>query len=142
MKLEYHIQSDRVHTIAYTFFRVLSGLLLMINGWSKWLALPDASLDFPDPLGIGSTLSIYLAIFSELICGLALVLGLMTRIASIPIVITFVVAVFLVHGNDPFDVKQTAMLYLIASLYIIVKGSGRFSLDELIKSLDKGRTAQ
>ncbi len=133
MKFKASLQSSRTHAIAYALLRVSIGILLTINGCNTWQALPDGSFhDFPDPIGVGSALSFYLVIFSELICGLAIALGLLTRLASLPVMMTFIVAVFLVHGNDPFDVKQPAILYLLASLYFIVKGSGLFSLDRSI----------
>ena len=131
MKLKHNLQSQETHAIAYALLRVAIGMLLIINGWNKWQALPGYINDFPDPLGVGSELSLYLVIFAELICGLAIALGLMTRLASLPVTMTFIVAVFLVHGNDLFDVKQAPILYLIASIYFMVKGSGRFSLDSL-----------
>ncbi len=142
MKLKLDLQSEQANTLAYAFFRTAFGVLLMINGWNKWVALPESADDFPDPLGIGSAVSIYLAIFCEFICGLAIALGLMTRLTSFPVAVTFTVAVFLVHGNDPFDVKQVAILYLIASIYMLVNGSGRFSLDGFIRSemTDKQRS--
>lgn len=133
MKLKDSLQSSRTHAIAYALLRGSIGILLTINGCNTWQALHDGSIqDFPDPIGVGSEFSLYLVIFAELICGLAIALGLFTRLASLPVMMTFIVAVFLVHGNDPFDVKQPAILYLVASLYFIVKGSGIFSLDRSI----------
>jgi len=40
----------------------------------------------------------------------------------------------MVQVKEPFRVSQTGILYLIVSMYIMVKGSGRFSLDHLIWS--------
>ncbi len=136
MKLKYNIP------LTYPLFRIAFGILLMINGWSKWITLPYSSSDFPDPLGIGSTFSIYLAILSELICGLAILLGFKTRIVSLPVIVTFTVAVFLVHTNDPFDVKQVAILYLITSIYIMLKGSGNISIDKYIRSLKMAKSKE
>lgn len=134
MKFKENLQSSHTHAIAYVLLRVSIGILLTINGYNTWQALADSSIqDFPDPIGVGSEFSFYLVIFAELICGLAIALGLLTRLASLPVMMTFIVAVFLIHGNDPFDVKQPAILYLIASLYFIVKGSGLFSLDRYIE---------
>lgn len=133
MAFKNSLQSSRAHAIGYALLRGTIGILLTINGWNTWKSLPDGTIhDFPDPIGVGSALSFYLVIFAELICGLAITLGLLTRLASVPVMMTFIVAVFLVHGNDPFDVKQPAILYLVASLYFIVKGSGLFSLDRSI----------
>lgn len=126
--------SQNSYEIAYAFLRIAVGILLFINGWNKWYTLPDSTIGFPDPLGVGANLSLYLVIFSELICGFAIMLGLFTRIASLPVIVTFFVAVFLIHKNDHFDVKQTALLYLIVSTYFIINGSGSYSLDKILSS--------
>lgn len=123
-------------TSAYALLRMAFGTLLIINGWNKWIALPDASIDFPDPLGIGPVFSIYLAIFAELIGGLAILVGFRARLASLPVIATFIVAVFLVHARDSFDEKQVAILYLVTALYILLAGSGRLSVDGYLQSLN------
>ena len=48
--------------------RVFFGLLLMNHGIQKWSNFQELSAAFPDPLGVGSPLSLGLAIFGELVC--------------------------------------------------------------------------
>lgn len=45
--------------------RILFGILLMSHGVQKWANYDVMSGSFPDPLGIGSQLSLVLAIFGE-----------------------------------------------------------------------------
>ena len=57
---------------------------------------------FADPLGLGGQLSLGLASFAEFFCAIAVAIGLLTRLASVPVIILFTVAFFIIHGDDPF----------------------------------------
>ena len=61
-------------------------------------------------------------------------IGLGTRLATIPLMITMLVAAFIGHGADPFGRKETALLYLMIYLTIFVIGSRKYSIDYLISS--------
>ena len=52
--------------------RILFGILLMSHGVQKWANYDVMSGSFPDPLGIGSQLSLVLAIFGEMVCSIPL----------------------------------------------------------------------
>ena len=86
-----------------------------------------------DPLGIGAGLSLFLAGGAEFFCSLALAVGLFTRLASLPLAFTMVVAVGVVHWADPFKKKEFALLYLFAYLLIFLAGPGRYSIDAWMK---------
>ena len=47
--------------------RIIFGILLMNHGIQKWSNFQELSMTFPDPLGLGSPLSLGLAIFGELV---------------------------------------------------------------------------
>lgn len=51
--------------------RIIFGVLLMNHGIEKWSNYQELSTVFPDPLGVGSPLSLGLAIFGELACSMA-----------------------------------------------------------------------
>lgn len=76
-------------------------------------------------------MSLALAIFAEFFCSALLVLGLFTRWASIPLIITMGVAVFDIHIDDGFAVMEKALLYLTAYLSILILGPGKLSLDRV-----------
>ena len=48
--------------------RILFGVLLLSHGIQKWTNFSVMSESFPDPLGVGSTLSLGLAVFGEVFC--------------------------------------------------------------------------
>jgi putative oxidoreductase len=88
---------------------------------------------FGDPIGIGEGPSLVLTVFAELVCGVLLALGLFTRAALIPLIVTMAVAVFIVHGPDPLADKEFAILYLVPYVALFFYGPGKFSLDRFMK---------
>ena len=84
---------------------------------------------FPDPLGIGSPLSLGLAIFGEMACSMAFIIGFLYRLAMLPMIFTMGVAFFVVHGSDPFAVKELAFVYLIVFVLMYIVGPGKFAVD-------------
>ena len=125
---------DRLSSIGLLLLRVfLGGFMLFAHGWPKLAGFADKSGGFPDPLGIGSPASLTLAVFAEVLCALVLMLGLLTRAVAIPLLITMVVAAFLVHADDPFQKKEFALLYAIPFLSLIFTGAGSFSVDAKLK---------
>lgn len=114
------------------FLRVAFGLLMMVHGWGKFSNFEQMSGGFPDPFGLGPTVSLSLAIFAELGCSLLLLLGLGTRLALVPLIITMLVAIFYAHAGDPWGDKEMAVLYLTVYAALMATGPGRFSLDRIL----------
>ena len=116
--------------------RVVFGVMLMNHGIDKWPNYQELSAVFPDPLGIGSPLSLGLAIFGELACSMAFIIGFLYRLAMIPMIFTMCVAFFIVHADDPFAVKELAFVYLVVFVLMYIVGPGKFAVDRWIsKSL-------
>jgi putative oxidoreductase len=120
-------------------FRCGFATVMMINhGLPKLLSFNESAAKFLDPLGVGASLSFALVVFAEFFCSLAIILGLLTRFAAIPLIITMAVAFFIIHAHDGWDKKEIAFLYLIAFLFISFVGAGKISIDNLIaKALAK-----
>jgi len=97
---------------------------------SKLLA--GGEIQFGNPIGLGPTISLILAVFSEFICSILVGIGLGTRLASIPLLITMAVAAFVSHGPDPFARKELAILYMLFYILLLITGSGKYSIDYLL----------
>jgi len=67
------------------------------------------------------------------ICAILLVLGLGTRLATIPLIVTMAVAAFITHGADPFARKELALFYLAAYFVLLINGSGKYSFDNYFR---------
>lgn len=115
--------------LALLFLRLAFGLLMMVHGWSKLQGFSEMSGSFPDPIGVGSAVSLSLAIFAEFFCSILLILGFLTPLATIPLIITMLVAAFIAHADDPWSTKEKAVLFLAAYITLLVSGPGRYSLD-------------
>lgn len=79
--------------------RILFGVLLMSHGVQKWANFDAMSESFPDPLGVGSQMSLILAIFGELACSLAFIFGFLYRLAMIPMIFTMGMAFFIIRKS-------------------------------------------
>lgn len=113
--------------------RVATGALLLFgHGMTKLLNFSERAGVFPDPLGVGSELSLSLAIFAEVFCALAVILGFMTRFAAFPVVFTMLVIMLIVHSGDPWGDKESALLFAIPFVTLLLTGPGKFSLDHVL----------
>jgi putative oxidoreductase len=105
--------------------------LLLLHGWRKLTGFSEMSGKFPDPLGVGSPMSLAMAVFGEVICALLVALGLFTRGAAAVLAITMATAFFLVHKgvlSGP-NSGELAFVYLAGWITLFITGAGRFSLD-------------
>lgn len=107
------------------------GAMLWQHGWPKLAAFSEKMDGFADPFGLGPGISLTLIVLAEVLCSTLIVLGLWTRIASIPLIIGMAVVVFMVKGDAGFAEQELAVLYLIAFLAILFTGSGRFAIDRI-----------
>lgn len=112
------------------FLRLFFGGFILLHGFPKLEKLLSGSTEFADPFGIGAQASLFLTVFAEFVCAILLILGLFTRLAVIPLIVTMLTAVFIIHGNDPLSDKEHASLYLIVFFCIYLLGPGRFSIDD------------
>jgi putative oxidoreductase len=112
---------------------VFGGLLLTQHGWDKLIKFSSLRYSFPDPFhAIGSTAALSLTLFAEVLCSIFVILGLMTRLAAIPLVITFLVIVFMVKGNASIGERELPVMYLAAFMVILAAGPGKASVDKLM----------
>lgn len=113
--------------------RIAVGVFMLSHGIGKFLKLFGSEpIMFADPIGIGETASLALTVFAEVFCSLLLIFGIATRFAAIPLPITMLVAVFIVHANDGFGKQELPLLYLFIYLTIAIAGAGKLSIDNWI----------
>lgn len=122
---------NRKNDIALLLLRLtFGGAMIYGHGWGKLLRLfGDDPITFADPFGIGPTASLALAAFAEVLCALLIMVGLFTREATVPLIITMLVAIFFRHWGDPFGKVEKALLYLIPYISLMLTGPGWYSID-------------
>ena len=119
--------------LSLLILRIAGGALMLTHGISKIAPLFGTDpIQFPDPIGLGATTSLALTVFAEVFCAALLILGLATRFAAIPLLITMLVAVFVVHIADPFANQELPLLYASIYLVILIAGAGKFSIDNMV----------
>lgn len=112
--------------------RLAAGGLMLTHGTPKLIKLFEGGeIQFADTFGLGMGITLALVVFAEFICSVLIILGLGTRLAAIPLIITMFTAAFVIHAADPFQRKEMAILYLIMYVVIAITGPGKHSLDYL-----------
>lgn len=121
-------------TLSFTslILRLTVSGAMLTHGIAKIQSFDQLSTTFPDPIGLGHLTSLLLAIGAEVGGSIFLILGLLTRLALIPLMFTMGVVVFIVSAGAPFASKELALLYLLIYVAIFAIGAGKFSLDNLI----------
>jgi putative oxidoreductase len=130
---------DKATFLGPTLARLTVGLVFIGTGWGKLHTLPDvteffASLHIPAP-GFNARL----AASTEFFGGILVLLGLGTRLASLPLAFTMVVAILTAKRGDIHGLTDLVGFeewsYLVLFLWLAVAGAGPLSLDRLIARL-------
>ena len=108
-------------------------LLFLMHGWPKVTHYAERASKFANPIGVGPEVSFALVVFAEVVCSALVIVGLATRLASIPVVIFMLVAILIQHADDPWGKKELAVVFLTSFLTLFFTGGGRYSLDALIR---------
>ncbi|MEI7735719.1 MAG: DoxX family protein [Ferruginibacter sp.] len=116
---------------AMLLLRLGIGILMMMHGYDRLVHFGNYQHDFTNFLGIGSTMSLALVVFAEFFCSLFIILGLFTRLATIPLIIAMCVIYFKVNDGHVFIKSENAPLYLISYLVLLLIGPGKISVDSM-----------
>lgn len=120
--------------IVFTIIRVVMGLFLSINfGILYKMPVQDwfvSDLAEHMPYLLFPTFFAWAASLSEVVGGLFLAIGLLTRLASFFIVCTMIgAATFKLTVTGNYWEAMPSMVFLMIGLYHLMLGSGRFGLD-------------
>jgi putative oxidoreductase len=130
------------------FARLALGIIFFAHGAQKLLGLfggPGMSNSiqfFEQSLGIPPFLAV-IAIVTEFFGGIALIIGLLTRIAAIGLVIDMLVAIYKVHLSNGFFMNwynvpnkghgiEMNLALIGLALSLLVWGAGNLSIDQMI----------
>ena len=155
-----YYDESRAYSVLLLVVRIFFGLLFLSHGYDKLMTHASMSYLFADPFGMGSTISFWMVVFAEVVCSFAVILGILQRLAVIPInaplfvieiafpfalifgilqrialipmIFSMCTAFFIVHGTDSFDMRELSFIYLIMFVILYVTGPGTYSFDALI----------
>ncbi len=121
-----------------TVLRVVVGIVFLVHGAQKLFVFGVSGVaefmgqaGFPAPM-----LAAVVLTAAEFLGGLALVLGLFTRWAAIPLAFVMLVAVLVVHLKAGFflpDGYEFALTLLGANVALALLGSGEASVDRVLE---------
>ncbi|WP_187357719.1 DoxX family protein [Cyclobacterium plantarum] len=129
------------HEKSTFLIRLMVGMVFLSEGIQKFLfpairgAGRFAKIGLPEPEFLG-----YFVGGFEVFCGLLILLGLLTRLAAIPTLIIMLVAISTTKTQVLADEGFWAMMHgsrtdwamLLGSIFLIIRGSGKWALDHLL----------
>lgn len=127
------------HTVLL-LVRIVVAIFMLTHGIKKYMMLfSGGPIEFANPIGLGETTTLVLAVFAEVVCSALIFIGLATRLVVLPLIFTMFVIVFIVHAPDGFSNQELPSLYLLIYILLLVTGSGKYSVDHLISNKKKTR---
>ena len=118
--------------------RLMAGLVFLSEGIQKFLSPSDigagrfAKIGLPSPEALAAVVGV-----TEIVCGTFVVLGLFTRLASIPLILIMLVAISstkvpILHDSGFWKMaheSRTDFSMLLGSLFLLINGAGKWSVD-------------
>jgi putative oxidoreductase len=130
-----------------TLIRITLGVVFFAHGSQKLLGwfggpgLKETMRTMHESLGLPTPLAL-VAVATEFLGGLGLMVGLLSRIAAVGIGVIMLVAIFMVHGRNGLFLNwlgdrkghgsEYHVLAIALAAEIVVRGSGAASLDRLV----------
>jgi putative oxidoreductase len=140
MNLKKVVSTDSASTTILV--RLMVGAVFLSEGIQKFLFADQlgsgrfAKIGLPNPDFLGPFVGSF-----EIICGSLVLIGLLTRLASMPLIVIMLVAIATtkaeVLANDGFwemmHGSRTDWAMLLGGLFLLIKGGGRWSVDQKIQ---------
>jgi putative oxidoreductase len=128
---------------ALFLIRIMTGILIHIHG--NMVLDPEKMQQMADFIGkdLGFPLPLFMAYLSkgtEFFGGLLFALGFFTRFISIPLIINMSVATFGSHHGQITGAGEHAFIYLMMFVTFFFIGSGKWSVDYLIREIVARKT--
>ena len=120
-----------MNNIALLILRVVfSASMLYGHGLSKLNKLIEGDLSFANPIYIGEAPTLILAVLSEFLAPIFIIVGYKTKFFSFFVAATMFVAAFIVHWGDSFARIEKALLFLTVFILLMITGPGKYSIDK------------
>jgi putative oxidoreductase len=120
------------HLTMFLFRVIVSLELIIVHGLKKTgIGASEAEL-IPNPLHISQHLNEYFVIGVNLIAPVFIIIGLLTRLAIIPVLAVILTGLFVLPWNDALLVNDVPFIYSAVFLLILILGPGKYSIDYFI----------
>ncbi len=108
-------------------FHLIYGTQDNVFSWERMLEFKDFLESFGAPWPL---ISAIVSVYAQFACGILFILGWKVRYAGAVMIINFLVAILLVHLNDPYPAIYPAISMLAGAIFMLFNGSGYVSLDQ------------
>jgi len=116
-------------------FRLLVGGFLVWGVWDNVIS-PDRMAEFSRFLAsqgfVYPDLLAPVSVYAQLVCGIGILLGLMTRWLGVICAVNFLVALIMVDAQGGFRQAFPAAMLIMFGLYMASRGAGRYSIDAVL----------
>lgn len=122
--------------VALLFIRIWFCTSIFVkHGVEKFTKFPQMVTHFPDPIHVGPNIGLSFALAADAICTLFIIFGLGTRVAALFMMVNLlIVFIFLHQFSFMKEHAELVYTYLGLSVFIIIAGPGKFSLDNKLLS--------
>ncbi len=130
------IREKVLNDVVFMGLRSAIGVIFILHGMSKFN--PGFAENLPN-MGLPAEMQIPIAL-AELIPGILLIVGMLSRLSASLISIIMLGAIFMVKGASSITGKggiELELILLASSLVIMIVGPGRISLSQIIKKLPR-----
>lgn len=137
----------RKHAIGIALLRIITGIVFLMHGWQKVLTmgLPGVTTAFTH-MGIPMPgVTAPLVALLELLGGVALIIGFLTRLAAVGFICEMIGAIAYVHLKNGFFNPmgyEFPLTLLAAAVVLFIAGSGKFAVDDKLAAREQSERAR
>jgi len=121
--------------IGLLIIRVWFGLVMAFaHGWGKMFGDSTKFVGFLDKQGFPApeVMAVFAGL-AEFVAAIFIAIGLLTRASAVPLIVTMLIAAFVVHGDHAWRKQEFPLMYAFAFLALLISGPGRYSVDHVLK---------
>lgn len=108
-------------------WRLIEGTQDNVFSWERMIEFRD----FLSQRGvIYPLLAAHVSVYAQFICGILYIIGAFVRPAAIIMIINFIAALYIAHLGTTFQQSFEALMMLFASMFFLVYGAGKISVDQ------------
>lgn len=126
-------------SIGTLLIRLAVGSIMIAHGIGKWFSVGPAAMSIPQFTGFLTSLGVpapsvvaWIVALVELVGGLCLLVGFLTRFAAFAVAINMFAATLLVHFPEGFSDSELTIVLCLVSLALVSIGAGKLSIDESV----------
>ena len=112
-------------------YHLIYGTQDNVFSWDRMLEFRDFLAVFGAPLPLASAI---ISVYAQFIAGILFIIGWRVREAGGVMIFNFIVAILMVHLNDPYPNIYPAISMLSGSIFLVLNGTGKISLQNWLES--------